>query len=174
MPFSFFNCKRQELLRAQQQVVAAGEHIILSQQLPHAVRESVQARLSRLQYPIEPMERLQVLLSTTISALSQLLTQQTTMLSQELGEARRDRDHWRRVAEEFARHPLQEEIARLTQARDQWRTIAEQNTQRVRELEAAMTRSEQIHRDEAARLATEIAALNRLVVQQQDELLGKE
>jgi uncharacterized protein YukE len=78
---------------------------------------------------------------------------------------------FQRIVAGYNANPLQAQVETLTQERDEWQAQAERHAGRVRSLEAALARGQQAHQEEVARLKQEIVALNRLVVQQQEELV---
>jgi predicted RNase H-like nuclease (RuvC/YqgF family) len=80
---------------------------------------------------------------------------------------------FRRIVAEVNANPLNAQVEALTQERDRWQKEATQHADRIRSLEATLARSQQMHRQEVAQLRQEVAALNRLVVEQQEELVQR-
>jgi len=62
------------------------------------------------------------------------------------------------------------QVQALTAERDRWRDLAAQAERRAQSLEQALARARQTHQAEVARLQEKIAALNRIIVEQQEEL----
>ena len=79
-------------------------------------------------------------------------------------------EHLQQLVDRYNQNPLQERVKVLTQERDRRREEAEQLTRRVRFLEEALARAQQAHQAEVNYLQEEIAALNRIIVEQQEEL----
>jgi len=79
-------------------------------------------------------------------------------------------EHLQRLVERYNQNPLQHKVKTLTQERDRRREEAEQLTRRVRSLEEALARAQQSHRSEVASLQATIADLNRIIVEQQEQL----
>ena len=89
-----------------------------------------------------------------------------------------ERDRLQRILTDIQQDPLQVQVQFLTEDRDRWLEWAAANGRRIKELEAALQRAQTAHtgerhrlEQESARLQAEIAALNRIVAQQQLQLL---
>ena len=77
-----------------------------------------------------------------------------------------ERDSLRRIVAAYNADPLHTQVATLTQECDRWRDLAAHTERRAQALAAA----QQAHLEDVACLQEEIAALNRIVAQQQEEL----
>jgi len=63
-----------------------------------------------------------------------------------------------------------ERLRAVTEERDRWRGEAVRLGERVRVLEGMLAGAEARHREEVGRLREEVAALNRIIVEQQEAL----
>ncbi|MEA3396334.1 MAG: hypothetical protein U9R05_02625 [Chloroflexota bacterium] len=95
-----------------------------------------------------------------------------------LRRATDERDRLQRTLADIQQDPLQAQVQFLTEDRDRWLDQAAANGRRIEELETALQRAQTAHagerhrlEQESARLQAEIAALNRIVAQQQLQLL---
>ena len=79
-------------------------------------------------------------------------------------------EHLQQLVDRYNQNPLQERLKTISQERDRWREEAEQLTRRVRSLEEALARAQQAHQAEVAALQETISDLNRIIVEQQEEL----
>jgi len=79
---------------------------------------------------------------------------------------RLERDSLRHIVAEYNADPLHAQVATLTQERDRWRDLAAHTERRAQALAAA----QQAHLEDLARLQEDLAALNRIVAEQQEEL----
>ena len=79
-------------------------------------------------------------------------------------------EHLQQLVDRYNQNPLQERLKTISQERDHWREEAEQLTRRVRSLEEALARAQQAHQSEVAALQATISDLNRIIVEQQEEL----
>ena len=79
-------------------------------------------------------------------------------------------EHLQHLVERYNQNPLQEQAKTLTQERDRWREEAGRLSNRVHTLEEALARAQQAHQAEVAALQETISDLNRIIVEQQEEL----
>jgi len=79
-------------------------------------------------------------------------------------------EHLQQLVDRYNQNPLQERLKTISQERDRWREEAEQLTRRVRSLEEALARAQQAHQSEVAALQETISDLNRIIVEQQEQL----
>jgi len=106
-------------------------------------------------------------------ALVETIAQIQAAASHDAHEVQRLRlecDTLRRIVADYNAHPLQAQVEGLTQERDYWRSEAERLANQVQSLEDALRRARQAHQVEVTQLQAEIAALNRVIVEQQEAL----
>jgi len=103
-----------------------------------------------------------------IGTIAQLQAAVASDDAREVERLRLERDSLRRIVADYNAHPLQ--VQALTAERDRWRDLAAQAERRAQSLEQALARARQTHQAEVARLQEKIAALNRIIVEQQEEL----
>jgi len=106
-------------------------------------------------------------------ALVEIIAQIQAAASHDAHEVQRLRlecDTLRRIVAGYNAHPLQAQVEALTQERDRCHGEAERLANQVQSLEDALRRARQAHQVEVTQLQAEIAALNRIVVGQQEAL----
>lgn len=103
-----------------------------------------------------------------IGTIAQLQAAVASDDAREVERLRLERDSLRRIVADYNAHSLQ--VQALTAERDRWRDLAAQAERRAQSLEQALARARQTHQAEVARLQEKIAALNRIIVEQQEEL----
>lgn len=81
--------------------------------------------------------------------------------------------YYERLVADYHADPLKAQVDQLTGERDLCRLEVRRLTDRVQQLQESLARAQQLHQSEVDRLRQEIAALNRIVVEQQEELLQR-
>jgi predicted RNase H-like nuclease (RuvC/YqgF family) len=92
-----------------------------------------------------------------------------TKTTRELESVRFDHDMLKQTTAEYFAHPLQEQVEALAEERDYQHKEAEWMADRIRQLERSLARSQWSRETDVTRLQEEIAALNRIVVEQQEQ-----
>lgn len=131
--------------------------------------------LGKQESPAAWVEAFSAALLRSITALNEARCKETE------GALRRitnERDRLQRILTDIQQDPLQAQVQSLTEDRDRWLDQAAMNGRRIAELETALQRAQtaragerQRLEQESARLQAAIAALNRIVAQQQLQLL---
>ncbi|MCD6344173.1 MAG: hypothetical protein J7M17_01005 [Anaerolineae bacterium] len=133
------------------------------------------SHLGKSESPVAWVEAFSAALLRSITALSDARCAETETA---LRRITNERDRLQRSLTDIQQDPLQAQVQFLTEERDRWLAQATTNGQRIAELEAALQRAQtaragerQRLEQESARLQAEITALNRIVAQQQLQLL---
>ena len=90
--------------------------------------------------------------------------------AREVQRLRRQCDYLQRLVDDYTASPLHQQVQVLSQERDRWRAEADRLDNQIHALEDTLRRAQQAHQAEVAHLRAEIAALNRIIVEQQEEL----
>ena len=133
------------------------------------------SHLGKPESPVAWVEAFSAALLRSITALNEARCAETETA---LRRITNERDRLQRSLTDVQQDPLQAQVQFLTEERDRWRAQAAAHGRRIEELEAALQRAQTTHagerrrlEQESARLQAEITALNRIVAQQQLQLL---
>lgn len=131
--------------------------------------------LGKQESPAAWVEAFVTALLRSITALNNARCQETEAALRRITD---ERDRLQRTLTDIQQDPLQAQVQSLTEDRDRWLDQAAVHGRRIEELETALQRAQtaragerQRLEQESARLQAAIAALNRIVAQQQLQLL---
>jgi len=163
-----FGHSDEQLVEAQWAVVNALRHAVYHGSSHPDARRILHDALAHT-YASSPEQWAVESAETLVQAIAQLQTA-TANDDIEIQSLRLRCEHLQQLVDRYNQNPLQQRLKTISQERDRWREEAEQLTRRVRSLEEALARAQQAHQSEVAALQATISDLNRIIVEQQEEL----
>lgn len=167
-----------DLLQAQWDVNRVIEQSLYRNWPAFQARVTLREALSGVSHTtLSPIEWIQRFTENLVEIVATFQVEQASVRNSDLLTTQAERDRLQRIVDEFQQHPLQEQVTAWKNWSYQAQTQMSQQAERIKALEGALERARTAHAAETQHLEgvvralqDKIAALNRLLVEQQDAL----
>ena len=173
-----FGYDQEDLQRAQWDLIYTLQNSLSSGLGYFPARQQLSELVSHLGKPDSPAAWVEAFSTALLRSITALHEARCAETEAALRRTTNERDRLQRALTDIQQDPLQAQVQFLTEDRDRWLAQAAAHGRRIEELEAALQRAQTAHagerhrlEQESGRLQAEITALNRIVAQQQLQLL---